>query len=64
MKRTGDGPNLRTKALKTSAKPGNEWKSKERDGLVKHTSNLPGYLRKVEKGENLQGRPLNFRVLD
>ncbi|KAI3772633.1 hypothetical protein L6452_03823 [Arctium lappa] len=34
------------------------------DGLVKHMRNLPGFLQRVEKGENIQGKALNFGVLD
>jgi hypothetical protein len=37
--------------------------SKE-DELVKHMSNLPGYLQRAETGENLQEKALNFGVLD
>ncbi|KAK3037484.1 hypothetical protein RJ639_031978 [Escallonia herrerae] len=47
---------------------GNQWKqqfgSNTNDELVKHMSNLPGYLQRMEKGENLQGKALNFGVLD
>ncbi|KVI12112.1 Protein of unknown function DUF3527 [Cynara cardunculus var. scolymus] len=34
------------------------------DSLVKHMKNLPGFLQRVEKGENIQGKALNFGVLD
>lgn len=34
------------------------------DGLVKHMRNLPGFLQRVEKGDNIQGKALNFGVLD
>ncbi|KAI7754333.1 hypothetical protein M8C21_009075 [Ambrosia artemisiifolia] len=34
------------------------------DGPVKHMRNLPGYLQRVEKGYNIQGKALNFGVLD
>lgn len=34
------------------------------DELVKHMSNLPGYLQRPEKGENIQEKALNFGVLD
>ncbi|KAK9986463.1 hypothetical protein SO802_031414 [Lithocarpus litseifolius] len=37
--------------------------SKE-DELVKHMSNLPGYLQRAQKEENLQEKALNFGVLD
>lgn len=36
----------------------------EEDELVKHMSNLPGYLQRAERGENLQEKALNFGVLD
>lgn len=34
------------------------------DELVKHMSNLPGYLQRVEKTENIQDKALNVGVLD
>ncbi|KAG6596376.1 hypothetical protein SDJN03_09556, partial [Cucurbita argyrosperma subsp. sororia] len=34
------------------------------DELVRHMSNLPGYLLRAERGENLQGKALNVGVLD
>lgn len=34
------------------------------DELVKHMSNLPGYLQRSEEGENLQEKALNFGVLN
>lgn len=34
------------------------------ESLVKHMRNLPGYLQRAEKGENIQGKALNFGVLD
>lgn len=34
------------------------------DELVKHMSNLPGYLQRVEKQKNVQVQALNFGVLD
>ncbi|CAN4115989.1 unnamed protein product [Withania somnifera] len=34
------------------------------DELVKYMSNLPGYLQHPEKGKNIQGKALNFGVLD
>ncbi|KAG8376971.1 hypothetical protein BUALT_Bualt09G0119800 [Buddleja alternifolia] len=39
-------------------------KSSENDELVKHMSNLPGFLRQVEKENNIQEKALNFGVLD
>ncbi|KAL1804705.1 hypothetical protein ACET3Z_027773 [Daucus carota] len=37
---------------------------KKDDELVKHMSNLPGYLQKKERGEDVQGNVLSFGVLD
>ncbi|KAK1420716.1 hypothetical protein QVD17_22538 [Tagetes erecta] len=34
------------------------------DGPVKHMRNLPEYLQRVEKGYDIQGKALNFGVLD
>ncbi|KAL8236653.1 hypothetical protein R6Q59_017734 [Mikania micrantha] len=34
------------------------------DGPIKYMKNLPGYLQRVEKGCNIQGKALNFGVLD
>ncbi|XP_076931276.1 uncharacterized protein LOC143596370 [Bidens hawaiensis] len=34
------------------------------DGPVKHMKNLPQFLQRVEKGYNVQGKALNFGVLD
>uniref|UniRef100_A0A5B7AC76 DUF3527 domain-containing protein n=1 Tax=Davidia involucrata TaxID=16924 RepID=A0A5B7AC76_DAVIN len=39
-------------------------KANKDDELVKHMSNLPGYLQRVERGKNLQEKALNFGVLD
>ncbi|KAK4342817.1 hypothetical protein RND71_038633 [Anisodus tanguticus] len=39
-------------------------KEKKDDELVKYMSNLPGYLQHAEKGKNIQGKALNFGVLD
>ncbi|KAK9123458.1 hypothetical protein Sjap_013060 [Stephania japonica] len=41
-----------------------EYKTKKESELVKYMSNLPGYLQRVERGENLQEKALNFGVLD
>lgn len=38
--------------------------TKKDDELVKHMSNLPGYLQQIERGENVQEKALNFGVLD
>ncbi|KAM3325593.1 hypothetical protein P3S67_000718 [Capsicum chacoense] len=45
----------------------NQWlgsKENKDDELVKYMSSLPGYLQHAEKGKNIQGRALNFGVLD
>ncbi|XP_059305471.1 uncharacterized protein LOC132057049 [Lycium ferocissimum] len=39
-------------------------KGNKDDELVKYMSNLPGYLQHAEKGKNIQGKALNFGVLD
>lgn len=39
-------------------------KTNKDDELVKHMSNLPGYLQRVEKQKNVQVKALNFGVLD
>ncbi|XP_059647127.1 uncharacterized protein LOC132293604 [Cornus florida] len=39
-------------------------KANKDNELVKHMSNLPGYLQQVEKGKNHQEKALNFGVLD
>ncbi|KAK4359200.1 hypothetical protein RND71_021429 [Anisodus tanguticus] len=39
-------------------------KENKDDELVKYMSNLPGYLQHAEKGKNIQGKALNFGVLD
>ncbi|XP_044473285.1 uncharacterized protein LOC123201798 [Mangifera indica] len=36
----------------------------EDDEIVKHMSNLPGYLQRIEGGENLQDKTFNVGVLD
>lgn len=58
------GKGFQTKLLKNSEDPGNERKAREKEELIKHMSNLPGYLQKMEKVENIQGKALNFGVLD
>lgn len=38
--------------------------TKKDDELVRHMSNLPGYLQQTDRGENVQEKALNFGVLD
>ncbi|XP_052175927.1 uncharacterized protein LOC127790446 [Diospyros lotus] len=60
--RAGDGLKFCPKTRHNSQKP---WTGGSRDDeLVKHMSNLPGYLQPVEKGETFQEKALNFGVLD
>lgn len=54
---------LPRKSLGNHQKPYPPSKTKD-DELVKHMSNLPRYLQRVERGENLQEKVLNFGVLD
>lgn len=45
----------------------NQWLGSQKnkdDELVKYMSNLPGYLQHAEKGKSIQGKALNFGVLD
>ncbi|XAR68880.1 hypothetical protein NMG60_11000284 [Bertholletia excelsa] len=52
------------KHKKNSQKPVTGKKESKNDELVKHMSNLPSYLQQGEKEENIQGKALNFGVLD
>lgn len=59
--------NRNVSQLTSSGDHQNQWlRSKENkdDELVKYMSNLPGYLQHAEKGKNIQGKALNFGVLD
>ncbi|GAU40153.1 hypothetical protein TSUD_163230 [Trifolium subterraneum] len=38
--------------------------SLQHEELVKHMSNLPGYLKRSDRGKNIQEKALNFGVLD
>ncbi|PNY12781.1 hypothetical protein L195_g009418 [Trifolium pratense] len=38
--------------------------SSQHEELVKHMSNLPGYLKRSDRGKNIQEKALNFGVLD
>ncbi|CAK9151417.1 unnamed protein product [Ilex paraguariensis] len=60
----GDGLGPRLKSSGNRQKQGSKCKVNKDDELVKHMSNLPGYLQRVERGENLQEKALNFGVLD
>ncbi|KAF8396856.1 hypothetical protein HHK36_018491 [Tetracentron sinense] len=52
---------------KSSGNHQKQWvggKATEDDELIKYMSNLPGFLQRVEREENLQEKALNFGVLD
>ncbi|KAL5709343.1 hypothetical protein ACHQM5_020045 [Ranunculus cassubicifolius] len=59
----GGGPVLPRKSVENYQKQSFHRSTKE-DELVKHMSNLPRYLQRVERGENIQEKVLNFGVLD
>ncbi|KAG5583782.1 hypothetical protein H5410_044216 [Solanum commersonii] len=59
--------NQNVSQLTSSGDHQNQWlgsKENKDDELVKYMSNLPGYLQHAEKGKNIQGKALNFGVLD
>ncbi|XP_004246372.1 uncharacterized protein [Solanum lycopersicum] len=59
--------NQNVSQLTSSGDHQNQWlgsKENKDDELVKYMSNLPGYLQHTEKGKNVQGKALNFGVLD
>lgn len=59
--------NQNVSQLSSSGNHQNQWlgsKENKDDELVKYMSNLPGYLQHPEKGKNIQGKALNFGVLD
>lgn len=58
---TQDAANKYSQNQHRQNKKGNDAKHGE---LVKHMSNLPGYLQRVDRGENLQEKALNVGVLD
>ncbi|XP_057475892.1 uncharacterized protein LOC130763875 [Actinidia eriantha] len=62
--RATDGLVFQPKSSKSSQKPLTGRKTNKNDEIVRHMSNLPGYLKQVDKGENLQEKALNFGVLD
>ncbi|XP_043724436.1 uncharacterized protein LOC122671341 [Telopea speciosissima] len=52
------------KSLQNHQKQQSNSEAIQNDELVKYMSNLPCYLQRVEKGQNLQEKALNFGVLD
>ncbi|PIA54523.1 hypothetical protein AQUCO_00900816v1 [Aquilegia coerulea] len=58
-----DGPMFSRKSAVNHQKQSVGRKEKD-DELVKHMSNLPRYLQRVERGENVKEKVLNFGVLD
>ncbi|GMP50955.1 hypothetical protein CsSME_00017366 [Camellia sinensis var. sinensis] len=62
--RTGDRLIFQSNSSKNFQEPLIGKQANKNDELVKHMSNLPGYLQRVEKGENHQENALNFGVLD
>ncbi|KAG9453237.1 hypothetical protein H6P81_006141 [Aristolochia fimbriata] len=54
----------RSLKLRDSAAIGDASKGAKSEELVKYMSNLPVYLQRAEVGDNLQGKALNFGVLD
>ncbi|KAK1377459.1 hypothetical protein POM88_024203 [Heracleum sosnowskyi] len=61
---TDDVPGVQKRHAGKQHKQGSRSDIKKDDGLVKHMSNLPGYLQKKERGEDVQGKVLSFGVLD
>ncbi|XP_059667891.1 uncharacterized protein LOC132313222 isoform X2 [Cornus florida] len=60
----GDCSNFHPKSSLKNQKQWNGKKVTRDDELVKHMSNLPGYLQQMDRGKNLQEKALNFGVLD
>ncbi|CAN4106047.1 unnamed protein product [Withania somnifera] len=59
--------NRNVSQLSSSGNHQNQWlgnKENKDDELVKYMSNLPDYLQHPEKAKNIQGKALNFGVLD
>ncbi|XP_051130621.1 uncharacterized protein LOC127251091 [Andrographis paniculata] len=50
--------------LRQAANSGQAVQSGDSDELIKHMSNLPGFLRQAEKEKTVQEKALNFGVLD
>lgn len=61
--RYADGKQMAQSKLSGDQIPSRSDRKKD-DELVKHMSNLPGYLQQIERGENDQEKALNFGVLD
>lgn len=59
-----DVPGVQKTHMGKHHKQGSGSDIKKDDELVKHMSNLPGYLQKKERGEDVQGNVLSFGVLD
>ncbi|WCJ28384.1 hypothetical protein M5689_010085 [Euphorbia peplus] len=59
-----DGNLVQQKTSKNGPEMGLTVKATKDDELVRYMSNVPGYLQRVEKKENMQGNPLNMGVLD
>ncbi|XVE96985.1 hypothetical protein REPUB_Repub02eG0271400 [Reevesia pubescens] len=55
---------VETKSLRDCQGETLKGKPTKEDELVRYMSNLPGYLQRVESGENLQEKALNVGVLD
>lgn len=60
----GDEPMVQLKSSGTKQKQFSGSNTNKGDELVKHMSNLPGYLQQVERGEKPPNNALNFGVLD
>ncbi|KAL2336488.1 hypothetical protein Fmac_010934 [Flemingia macrophylla] len=52
------------KANKVQHRNSSKGSSSQPDELVKYMSNLPGFLKRFDGGENIQGKALNVGVLD
>lgn len=63
-RRAGDGLISQPKSSKNSQNPLIGSMENKNDELVKHMSNLPCYLQRMEKGENLKEKAFNVGVLD
>lgn len=57
-------PQLSRKISENPLKKRMERKDTKEDELVKHMTNLPHYLQRMERSEDLQGKALNVGVLD
>ncbi|KAJ4971814.1 hypothetical protein NE237_004913 [Protea cynaroides] len=59
-----DRPAIPPKSLQNHQKQRGNSEAIQNDELVKYMSKLPCYLQRVERGQNLQEKALNFGVLD